>query len=344
MKHSIVSKTYCIETYYIENRFLSMKGVIMIYTLTLNPAIDRTLYIQDFDKNKVNRIESYREDPGGKGINVSKMIYQLGGASVAVIVTGGYSGIKLEEELVAGHINYVSFKTEGLTRTNLKIVDEINHTFTDINEPGPLITDGLLQDIEDFFAAEVKEGDIVVLAGSLPKGVPSDTYFRWCHMFYEKGVKVILDADQQALRDGILGKPFMIKPNQEELENYFECTFNNDLELAKKARELLTLGVETILISQGKQGCLLVTATQIIKYNALDVKVKSTVGAGDSMVAAIAYGLSEANLEGLDDQRLADIVSLGVAASSASIECEGTIMGSQERIEVLKQMVIYKSL
>lgn len=316
----------------------------MIYTLTLNPAIDRTLYINDFDKNKVNRIEMYREDPGGKGINVSKMVYQLGGESIAVMVTGGYAGEKLESELNKGNITYVSFKTDESTRTNLKIVDVANHTFTDINEPGPTITEDLLDSIETFFEKELKENDIVVFAGSLPKGVTPDVYYHWCMLCHEKGVKVILDADQEALKKGILGKPFMIKPNQEELESYFGQRCETDAELAEKAKEILALGVETILISQGKDGCLLVTQHQTVKFDALKVTIKSTVGAGDSMVAAIAYGLVQVGTQNVSDEEFSNIVALGVAASSASIERDGTLMGNKERIYELKEQVTYKHI
>lgn len=316
----------------------------MIYTLTLNPAIDRTLYIQDFDKNKVNRIEMYREDPGGKGINVSKMVYQLGGESIAVMITGGYSGEKLESELQKGNIPFVSFKTEESTRTNLKLVDPINHTFTDINEPGPTITTELLDQIENFFNNELKENDIVVLAGSIPKGVATDIYQRWCTLCKSHGAKVILDADQQALRLGIQGQPYMIKPNQEELENFFGVKFESDEAMVLKAQEIIAQGVDTILVSQGADGCLLITAQNAVKFDAIRVKVKSTVGAGDSMVAAIAFGLDHSGESKPEVDALADIVALGVAASSASIECEGTIMGSKTRIMEFKSQVTYKTM
>lgn len=316
----------------------------MIYTLTLNPAIDRTLYIQDFDKNKVNRIEMYREDPGGKGINVSKMIYQLEGESIAVMITGGYAGEKLEAELNKGHINFVSFKTNESTRTNLKLVDTVNHTFTDINEAGPTITKELLDQIEAYLEQELKEDDILVLAGSIPKGVATDIYYQWCTLCHKKGVKVILDADQQALKTGLQGKPYMIKPNQEELENYFGVKFDSDEALVTKAKELIDQGVSTILVSQGVDGCILITEEFSIKFDALKVKVKSTVGAGDSMVAAIAFGLDQMGHTGISAEKFADIVALGVASSSASIECEGTIMGSKDRIYELKTLVTYKNM
>lgn len=316
----------------------------MIYTLTLNPAIDRTLYIQDFDKNKVNRIEMYREDPGGKGINVSKMIYQLDGESIAIMITGGYAGEKLEDELRKGHINFVSFKTNESTRTNLKIVDTVNHTFTDVNEAGPTITQGLLDQIDNYLEQVIKEDDILVLAGSIPRGVPTDIYYQWCTLCNKKGAKVILDADQQALKIGLHGKPFMIKPNQEELESYFGVKFESDEELITKSQELIDFGVSTILVSQGSKGCILITNEYSVKFDALKVKVKSTVGAGDSMVAAIAFGLDLLGSVKVDAEKYSNIVALGVAASSASIECEGTIMGSKQRIYELKELVTYKNM
>lgn len=186
----------------------------MIYTVTLNPALDKTVEIPGMALDTVNRITSMRTDPGGKGINVSKVIAKLGGESCAVGILGGESGrtllAALEREGLRTHFRFV----EGQTRTNLKIIDRALHTNTDINEPGltvsPADLDALLRDL----LGMVREGDIVVLAGSLPQGAPQDTYRVWTAACREKGARVCLDADGVLLAEGLKAAPYLIKPNE----------------------------------------------------------------------------------------------------------------------------------
>ena len=189
----------------------------MIYTVTLNPALDKTVEIPGMALDTVNRVTSMRTDPGGKGINVSKVIAKLGGESCAVGILGGESGrtllAALERERLRTHFRFV----EGQTRTNLKIIDRALHTNTDINEPGltvsPADLDALLRDL----LGMVHEGDIVVLAGSLPQGAPQDTYRVWTAACREKGARVCLDADGALLAEGLKAAPYLIKPNEDEL-------------------------------------------------------------------------------------------------------------------------------
>ena len=174
----------------------------MIYTVTLNPALDKTVEIPGMALDTVNRITEMRTDPGGKGINVSKVIAKLGGESRAAGILGGGSG-KMLEKLLEGEPFATQFRfVEGQTRTNLKIIDREGHTNTDINEPGLTVTaaelDALLRDL----LAEVHAGDIVVLAGSLPKGAPQDTYRSWTAACKKAGARVFLDADGALLAEG----------------------------------------------------------------------------------------------------------------------------------------------
>lgn len=313
----------------------------MIYTITLNPAIDKAAIIENFTIDKVNRIKEIQEDPGGKGINVSKMISKLNGNSTAVIVKGGQNGLKLERMLEDMNLQYESIICNGETRINLKIVDRINDTFTDINEPGPVLDSDIIEKLENYLESKLKDKDILVLAGSISRGAPLDIYKKWIQIANIKGAKVILDADGQALIKGMEGIPFLIKPNQEELERYFKETFKKDEDVAYYSKLLVDDGISFVIVSQGIKGCLLVSKEGITKFEALKVKVKSTVGAGDAMVASIAHGVQQvlSNKEEVSHKEMELIVSYGVAASSASIEQPGTIMGSKERVEELKTMV-----
>lgn len=151
----------------------------MIYTITLNPALDKTVLIDNFSVNEVNRIRSIRTDPGGKGINVSKVIQCLGGQSTAVSLLAGNTGHFIAEKLnsmgIYGDYSFVP----GETRTNLKVIDYQLHTNTDINEPGPFVEESVLDSILAKLLDKLKPGDIVILSGSVPANIPSDIYATW---------------------------------------------------------------------------------------------------------------------------------------------------------------------
>jgi 1-phosphofructokinase len=313
----------------------------MIYTITLNPAIDKAAVIEDFAVDKVNRIKELQMDPGGKGINVSKMIKELNGNSMAVIVKGGQNGLKLEEMLENMKLEYKSISCNGETRVNLKIVDKEKHTFTDINEPGPVLDEDIIKELEEYLESNLSEKDILVLAGSISRGVATNIYRRWIRIANSKGARVILDADGQALVKGMEAIPFLIKPNQEELERYFGVEFKDDKEVAYYSKLLVDDGINFVIVSQGIKGCLLVSKESVTKFESLKVNVKSTVGAGDAMVASIAFGVEKLLRinEEVSHSQMKSIISYGVAASSASIEQPGTIMGSKDRVEELNTMV-----
>ena len=189
----------------------------MIYTVTLNPALDKTVEIPGMALDTVNRITEMRTDPGGKGINVSKVIAKLGGDSRAVGILGGESGRTLEKLLENENFTTQFRFVEGQTRTNIKIIDRVGHTNTDINEPGLTVTDADLDALLNDLLAEVHAGDIVVLAGSLPKGASQDTYRVWTSACKKAGARVFLDADGALLAEGLKAAPYLIKPNDDEL-------------------------------------------------------------------------------------------------------------------------------
>lgn len=311
----------------------------MIYTITLNPAIDKTVTIDNFGVDKVNRVKNIQLDPGGKGINVSKMVKNLNGTSKAITVVGGHSGELLTDMLEDAGIDFEAIQCEGETRTNIKVCDTLKSTFTDINEPGPEVGIQVLNTIDDYLEKVLVKGDILSLSGSLPKGAPIDIYQRWCNMARVKGVKVLLDADGEVLKRGTKGKPFMIKPNQEELEHSFNFKFTKDEHVIYYAKRIIEAGVNYVVVSQGEDGCILVSKDHSAKISPVRVKVKSTVGAGDSMVAAIANCLDNSGTDEITFEQMHRYVAYGAAASSASIEQPGTIMGSLERIETFYQQL-----
>lgn len=304
----------------------------MIYTVTLNPALDKTVEIPGMALDTVNRVTSMRTDPGGKGINVSKVIAKLGGESCAVGILGGESGrmllAALEREGLRTHFRFV----EGQTRTNLKIIDRALHTNTDINEPGltvsPADLDALLRDL----LGMVRDGDIVVLAGSLPQGAPQDTYRVWTAACREKGARVCLDADGVLLAEGLKAAPYLIKPNEDELSRLVGHRLTDTDELIAEGRRLLKGGVTRVVISLGERGALYLRGNEVLYAEGLSVPVGSTVGAGDSVVAALAY----ADSLGMSDE---DAVRLSTATGAANVMCSGTQPAEREAVEKLLPQV-----
>lgn len=309
----------------------------MICTVTLNPALDKTVEIESLTVDSVNRITTMRTDPGGKGINVSKVISKLGGKSIATGILGGDTGKAIESALAAMGLE-TSFRfVDGETRTNLKIIDPVLHTNTDINEPGVTVSEEILKGLLREIAEKLSEGDIVVLSGSLPKGAPKDTYRTWVKAFKEIGAKVILDADGDLLAAGIEASPYLIKPNNHELSKLLGQTLETPAELEKAARDLMEkYGIEKIVVSMGGAGALYVTEKETIYAEGLKVPVGSTVGAGDSVVAALA--VAEESGMGLEET-----VCLSTATGAANVMCSGTQAAEYDVIrELIPKVVFHK--
>ncbi len=290
----------------------------MIKTVTLNPAVDKTVEINDFKVGEVNRISSIRLDAGGKGINVSKTIKALDGSSIATGFLAGRNGdyIKdcLDKMQVPGDFLFV----KGETRTNLKVVDRRNKTNTDINEPGLIeVTEEDLHRLESKLFSDLSKDDILVLSGSIPSNVPVTIYREWTERANKSGIRVFLDADRELLEEGLKAGPYLVKPNLAELEILLGRKLDDMNEIVRAGRSLLDRGIKTAVISLGADGAVFFHGEHAIYAEGLKVEVKSTVGAGDAMVAALAlaidrgYGLEKA-------------VSLSVAAGTANVASEGT--------------------
>lgn len=289
----------------------------MIYTLTLNPAMDKTVVIDNFTPGGVNRIQSLRVDVGGKGINVSKCLKSLGCDSVAAAFWGGAAGQRGIGFLQENGIGSLAVLVPEDTRTNLKIIDPIRHENTDINEPGPAITQQHMAELVRKLDEQIQPGDILILSGSIPKGCPNTIYRDLTARYQGKGAKVYLDADGENFRQGITAAPALIKPNIEELNRYLGRNLEGIPQIAAAAAELVEQGIGEVVVSLGPEGALLVKKGLCLKAEGLNVTVRSTVGAGDSMVAALACGAQRGLTDG---QRL----KLAIAISAASVMCSGT--------------------
>ena len=309
----------------------------MITTITINPAVDKTIEINNFNIGNVNRVASVRLDAGGKGINVSKVIKNLGSKSKAMGIISGTSGKFIKDYLDGINILNDFVFTEGETRTNIKVVDMINHTNTDINEAGPEVSLKDLNEVSDKVFNNINSEDIIILSGSVPSNVDKKIYGDWIAKAKEKGAKAILDADGELLKYGVLAGPYLVKPNIDELEGMFNKKINGVHETAEIAKGLLEYGIIIVAVSLGSAGAVFVTKEKSIYAMGLKVDVKSTVGAGDSMVAALAYSMEK----GLSFE---DTVKLAVATGAANVMTSGTEASDIKTIIELEEQVEFEYL
>lgn len=289
----------------------------MIITVTLNPALDKTLYIDKFDVGGVNRASKMRTDIGGKGINVSKVLTNFGIESVCTGFLGGNLRDFFIKELEFKSIRKRFINIKDNTRINIKIVDRSSGMNTDINELGPEITEAELNEFMESFTSICSKDDIVVLSGGVSPSVPKDIYNKLISIAKDKGAITILDAEGELLREGLEAKPHIIKPNEHELSALYNKGKVSKSELIEIASNLRKDGISKILISMGAEGAVYLTDNGIFSAKALKVPVKSTVGAGDSMVAAIVYSM----LNHYDDL---ETLRFATACGAATVSLEGT--------------------
>lgn len=304
----------------------------MIITVTMNPAIDKTVELEQFHHEGLNRLQKVVIDAGGKGINVSKTIQELGGETIATGFLGGTGGAVIKKVLYDRGITTDFVSVEGETRTNMKVV-EPGGVLTELNEPGPSIrpqdVEALLKKLESYAG----EDTLFVLAGSIPTGVDTSIYGQITHLVQERGAKVFLDADGELFVKALEAGPDMIKPNKFELEQYF--AFDGDAgeeDLIAMGKRLARKGIERVAISMGKEGAMFLFGDRVIRTPGLKVEAHSTVGAGDAMVAALSYGFHEKMSE-------EECICLGVAASAGAVMTIGTKPPSKDLVEKLKGQV-----
>jgi 1-phosphofructokinase len=309
----------------------------LIVTVTLNPAIDRTVSVEEFCIDKVNRVKSIQRDAGGKGLNVTKTIKALGGESQALVILGGRNGQWISDEASRLGLDLITVSVAGETRENIKIVDLVEKTYTDLNEGGPVADEALVVLLIQKINAIVKPGDYLVLSGSALPGMPEDIFKRIIDSVKANDVSVIVDVDGAYLENAIVAKPTLIKPNIDELEAFLGKTLETLDDMIVAARNLIEKGVTYVVISRGSEGLLWVDATQAIEAKGLTVEVKSTVGAGDAVVAALVTGLSQGHSP-------VNIVRRAVATATSVVMNEGSKTGSMTNLEELEKQVVTQTV
>lgn len=304
----------------------------MIITVTLNPAIDKTIELNSFEKGTLNRVKNSITNIGGKGINVSFTLKVLGVDSVATGLLGGEEEDIFLKELKKSNIK-ASFCNQGYgVRTNIKIMEE-NGTLTELNEAGPNVSEKVIQDFIEKYQELVQKDDLVILSGSVPNGVSDHIYEQLIQIAHKEGAKVILDADGPLFVNGIEAFPDVVKPNEEELLHYGKL-INEEGDLFHIVRCLLNKGIPMILLSMGSKGAYVFPNHSEYYYDvsALEVPVKSTVGAGDSLTAGWATAI-------VKEMSILEAIRFSIAVSAATVMTTGTMPPEKENVEKLLSKV-----
>lgn len=300
----------------------------MIYTLTFNPAIDYVMHPVSFTEGITNRSDFEEYFIGGKGINVSLVLGQLGLDSVAMGFTAGFTGRAMEAELQEKGVStdFVRLE-EGFTRINLKLKGEQE---TELNGKGPHIGEAELAKMLEKLR-KLKKGDILVLAGSIPGSLPSDIYERIMEELSPLGVSFAVDAAGQLLKNSLAYSPFIIKPNVQELSELFGRELASHEDIIAAARELQTMGAENVLVSMAGEGSILLDREGKTHFMpALKGEVLGSVGAGDSMLAGFISGYIQTG-------DFAFALRLGTACGGATAFSRG--LAQREKIEELLKLM-----
>lgn len=287
----------------------------MILTVTLNPAVDKTYTTGALMLGQVNRMRTVHNIAGGKGINVAKILRQYGYEVMAAGFLGGYTGQFIENCMREIHAECRFTKVAGETRSSINVIAEDGYV-TEILEPGPVVSARELEQFVADYKKAVKECELVIMSGSVAKGIPGDIYRQLVEIGKEAGLRCILDTSGEALLHGIKAAPFLIKPNQKELEYLVGHRLKDMGEIGKAAEKLRGTGIEHVLVSLGKKGLLSVTENKVLWAKTPMVKAVNTVGCGDSVVASYAMSL----LKGEDNDTALKRAAAISAANTATLE------------------------
>ncbi len=308
-----------------------------IATVTLNPAIDQTVSIPNFRADAVNRVAWKQDDAGGKGINVASFLAEAG----YKISVSGFLGKEndtlfktlFHQKGIADHFVYLP----GETRVNIKIVDDAQGQVTDINYPGQSPTRQDVDGLKHAIHALAHSCDWFVFSGSVPGGMSTDIYDELIGPLKAQGKTVVLDTSGDALRFGLPAKPDLIKPNRAELEEVLNTRLTTHAKIVAAARELIGSGIKYVVVSMGAEGALFIDRTQAFHAQPPPVAVKSTVGAGDAMVAGTVAGLIGGHPWGM-------CAALSTAFSMGALGEIGPRLPPMEKIQAMQKLVTVREV
>jgi 1-phosphofructokinase family hexose kinase len=302
----------------------------VIYTVTLNPSLDKTLFFPRLALGELNRAREVRLDVGGKGFNVSRALRALGPRSVAVGFVAGTTGEYLRCGLATLGIETDLVQlSDGETRANLTVAEESTGVITKLNEPGPQVSEADVKALLSRIQQRATEGDMWIMSGSVPPGTPADIYARIIGIVHRAGGRAFLDSSGAPLGEGCRAAPYGVKPNVEEASEVLGWPLRSEEDLRLAIEQLLKMDIQLVALSRGAEGALVGSQEGIVwAVPPPSVVVKSPIGAGDALLAGSVFAVNS----GLD---LESIACWAVATGTAAAMQEGTGMGEREEIEGL---------
>ena len=310
--------------------------VAMIATVTLNPSLDRTITVNGLVIDETNRWISTRLYAGGKGIDVSRAIHEMGGRTVAYGFVGGVAGRTVEILLDEEEVPFSFTPIEQETRTNYIIHDTKTARQTRIDAPGPRISKREFDRFHGKMRRISPRPDLIVVGGSIPPGLSVETYYDIISEAKGFGIRCMLDSEGKWLEAGIKAEPFLVKSNVHETEMLVDKEIPDEAAIIAAARSLVRMGTEIAVISRGKDGIITATGDEVIKAVPPEVKVRSTVGAGDCLIAGMAIRLARG-------KRLSEACRLATAMGTACVLTRGTELCHRADVErLLPQIKVWR--
>jgi 1-phosphofructokinase len=304
----------------------------MIYTLTINPSVDYKIKIDEFSLGQLNRFEEHLFVAGGKGINCSIVLKNLGIENKAVAFLGGFTGAYIKKELEKKDIDLISIPIESETRMNVKVKTKTEET--EINHQGPKIDTKDFDQLLDIISS-IKHHDLLIIGGSSLDSIPN-AYQKIGELSIKNQFMLIMDTPGRYIKEYIKFNPLLIKPNLQELEEYFETKIKNIDEIIFYGKKMIGQGARNLIISLGSEGSLYLNKDKVYQALPIDGEILSTTGAGDSMVAGFTYQY------GLD-QNLPMAYKMAVAASAATV-FEQTLATKENTFKYLEKVIIKEIL
>lgn len=303
----------------------------MIYTVTLNPTLDITYVLDEITFEESVIALDVVKSPGGKGINVSRALKMMGTDSVSLALIGGFTGLEVLDLLHREGLILQIVRIDVETRTNVVVLGNRNRLELVIRSVGLPVDNKDVERISELIMQTTQVPEIIVLSGSLPGGVDEDAYYRLAMEAKSRGIKVILDSAGGALKEGMKAAPMLIKPNRAELEELAGCKLEGRRQLVEFCGELLSRGIEIIVVSLGGDGAIMVTRDIVLKGTVPFID-NDTVGAGDSMVAGMITGLTRS-------LPIQEVFHMGLAYSVATVSNKGPGLTTPETYEQVAPQV-----
>lgn len=309
----------------------------MILTVTMNPALDKIYFVDDFKPGSLHRCSDYIVSAGGKGLNVARVAKQIGEEVAVTGFLGGSNGQFIRNKIKELGVIDRFVEIEGETRTSINITDNKNNTTSEVLELGPSIAHEQSEEFINSFSKMIEDVDIVALCGSLPRGLDNEFYARLIDICNQQDKQVLLDTSSEAFVVGAKAKPYMVKPNEDEIHTVYDGDVSTEEGIIEALKYYKKIGIKFPVVSLGKDGAMASYRDDIFKATFPSVKTVNTVGSGDSFIAGFAAGLSR-------KYSAKDVLRLAIACGSANTQYHQTGYVEAEKVSKFYDKVIVEKI